>query len=163
MDIDAARLRQVLTYEPDTGIFRWRVSLGSRSRPGASVGCPDALGYLRVTIDKKNYKLHRLAFLYMTGEWPAGCVDHIDGDPSNNRWVNLRDVDHYINMQNRRRARKGNATGLIGATYCKQNDNWYSKIRSEGRYITLGRFSSPEEAHAAYIAAKRRLHPGNTL
>lgn len=163
MDLTADELRERLHYNPETGVFTWRRDVGSRGKAGAVVGCPDKNGYLRVRINNQLMLLHRVAFLYVTGCWPDGDVDHRNGCTSDNRWENLRVVDHKTNMQNRRRARKGNVSGLIGAMKARTPGRWRSFIRVEGRYVSLGMFDDPESAHAAYIAAKRQFHEGNTL
>lgn len=101
---------------------------------------------------------HRLAWLYMTGEWPRQEIDHIDGDRANNKWLNLRDVDHATNMQNRRVAQSNNVGGFLGVSR-----------RAESIHIAyvgtkyIGSFRTPEEAHAAYVQRKRAAHDGCTI
>jgi hypothetical protein len=97
----------------------------------------------------------------MTGEWPAGEVDHIDGDRTNNKWSNLRDVPRLENAQNKRRANANNRTGLLGVSPDKKR--FRAVITANGKRKTVGAFSSAEEAHDAYLAEKRRLHQGSTL
>lgn len=160
--ITQERLRELLDYNPDSGVFRWRVSLGSKVK-GAMAGCPTSAGYLRVRADGRLYYLHRLAFLFVNGRMPPEHVDHINGDVADNRLSNLREVSRQTNMQNRRRARSGNAAGLIGAQFRRDTGRWHSKIRVGGTYLHLGYFDTPQQAHEAYIAAKRKHHEGNTL
>lgn len=121
-------------------------------------------GYKRIFIDGKLYLSHRLAFLYMTGEWPGKVVDHLNGDPSDNRFCNLRSTDQKTNLQNKRRAQKTNkSSGLLGVTFHKQTGKFIAAIGSNGKRLHLGYFSDPQEAHQAYLEKKRELHEGNTL
>lgn len=161
--ISADRLREVLVYEPATGVFNNKVTRSARARAGAVSGSPDADGYLLVCIDWRTYKLHQLAFLYMAGEWPAGLVDHIDTCRSNNAWANLRDVSHSINSQNRRDSYSNSGTGLLGASYDKGRKRFLAQISIHGKKTNLGRFKTAELAHQAYVEAKRKHHKGNTL
>lgn len=90
MMLTAERLREVLTYCPDTGCFRWKVRMGSRAAVGAVAGTRTRAGYTQIRIDGKYYKAHRLAVLYMTGACPAGDVKCLTGTRSDDRWCNLR-------------------------------------------------------------------------
>lgn len=103
--------------------------------------------------------------LLMTGDSPPDdmTVDHIDGDKLNNRWSNLRVVTQAVNNQNLRSARVGSKSGLIGAHWNKQDKKWQAGIRINGKNVHLGKFDTPEEAHAAYIAKKREVHDGCTI
>lgn len=155
----AARVRELLIYDPETGIFKRRVG-------GAGFRITDAVGTvrhdgLRVLIDRQHYYLHRLAWLYMTGAWPAHFIDHIDGDNKNNAFRNLRDVAHKLNMQNQRRAHRDAASRLLGV--CRSRNHWAAFIAHGGKNVYLGVFDTEEAAHAAYLEAKRRLHDGCTL
>lgn len=166
-DLTAARLREVLHYEPLTGVFTRRIDVvgahgAVRFRAGEVAGCADARGYRKIGIAQCRYQAHRLAWLYMTGSWPAKNIDHIDGDGLNNRFANLRDVAQGVNVQNRQRVSARNATGLLGA-YRSKLGYTTAKIVADGRRIYLGSFATAEEAHAAYLEAKRKLHEGCTI
>jgi hypothetical protein len=154
-------VEQLLAYDPETGEFRWRVSRGNVAA-GSVAGHLQVNGYLRVSVFYRRYLAHRLAFLLMTGQWPPEQVDHKDGDPSNNRWENLRAVTHSENMHNQKRAHRNNgASGFLGvspSTHSKKNP-WRAAIRLENKQRHLGYFTTAEEAYAAYMAAKRELHP----
>ena len=165
-DLIAARVREVLSYDRDTGVFRWRVNAGrwGRIKAGTETGSPDSHGHLRIQIDGTLHYAHRLAWVHVTGEWPSGDVDHIDGTPANNRWANLRDVPHQTNTENRRRAHRGKKSGLpMGVSIDKRDGALRADITVDGKAYSLGRFSSPELAHAAYVEAKRRRHKGCTI
>lgn len=155
-DLTAQRLRELLDYDPLTGEVRWR------NRPGVLAGNLEPNGYISICIDLHREKAHRLAWVYMTGARPKGLIDHIDGDPSNNRWINLRDASHAVNIQNQRKAHKDNASGLLGVSLHKEG-RWRAQIRCGSTRRSLGIYPTPEAAHAAYLAAKRAMHPGCTI
>lgn len=160
-DLTLSRLHELIEYVPETGLFFWRKSSG-RCKAGTLAGTEGGNGYLQISIKKHRNYLHRIAWFYMTGEWPKDDIDHLDGNRSNNRWSNLREATRTINMQNRRSvAANKTSCSLLGAY--KTRKHWLSKIRVDGGNIHLGVFDTAEEAHAAYIEAKRRLHPGCTL
>lgn len=146
-------------YNPKTGLLYKRWSYGLKETGSNNKG------YLKCRINGFDYLVHRLACLYMTGEWPEGEVDHIDGDPSNNAWNNLRVGSKSDNMENRKNAKKHNlSTGLLGAfSNGKPNGKFVAKITAQGKPKHLGTFDTPEEAHQAYVEAKRQLHSFNTL
>lgn len=158
-DLTAERLRQFFYYSIVSGRFYRLVDRGP-ARAGDVVGTL-VEGYLSVYIDGKNYRLHRLAFLYLTGEWPAFEVDHVNGRPADNMWINLRDVTHAINRQNMRAESRTARSGFVGVTW--HRGKWRASIKKDGVKRQIGRFDTPEEASAAQVAAKRQLHPGCTI
>ncbi len=165
-DITADRVRELLHYDKETGVFTWRIDVGrwGRTKAGTVTGSPDANGHLRIQVDGVLLYAHRIAWLYMTGHWPTGDVDHRDGCPSNNVWSNLRDVLHQTNTENRRRATKDKKSGLpIGVSIDRRDDTIRADITVNGKTISLGRYSTPEAAHTAYLDAKRKLHAGCTI
>jgi hypothetical protein len=120
-------------------------------------------GYLIISIRQRGYQAHRLAWLYMHGEWPQKYIDHINCDKLDNRIANLRDVTARVNSENRKRAPCNNKyTGLMGVSYGSKN-SWKATIVVRGKARHLGNFPSPEMAHEAYVAAKREHHEGCTL
>jgi hypothetical protein len=116
-----------------------------------------------IEIDQRNYKAHRLAWLYVHGVWPTGEIDHRNGDPRDNRIANLRDVTHAVNLQNLTKPRAGCKSGMLGAQWDASRQKWKASIRTQGASKHLGRFDTPEEAHEAYKNAKRKLHDGCTI
>lgn len=161
-NLTAQRLREVLYYDPDTGIFKWRVRTSNRVSVGQVAGTPAGDGYVLIRIGKRCWA-HRLAWLYMTGKWPDGEVDHWDTNRSNNRWSNLRDVSGQTNSQNLRKAKSTSSSGLLGAFYFKSRDCFRAQISVNGRAKHIGYFTTAELAHAAYVKAKRALHAGCTI
>lgn len=155
--ITAERLRELLHYDPETGVFT-RLSCRCHSELlGQPAGCLDSKGYIRIRVDGRKYRAHRLAWLYMTGFWPEDDVDHKDVDPSNNRWANLRKATKAQNTRNSRRP-ANNTSGYKGASWNIAAQKWVGTIGHNGEKIYLGCFDTPEAAHAAYCAAAQRLH-----
>lgn len=165
--VTPARLREVLHYDPATGIFTWRYSRKGRpGKAGAVAGSVCDRGYRYICIDRIKYLAHRLAWLYVHGEWPACEIDHRDGVRGANWIGNLRPATSTMNKQNQRRARVDNLSGgMLGVSIQRDNGDvrYRARIMVQGKEIGLGRFDSPEAAHAAYVEAKRRLHEGCTL
>lgn len=156
-------LRQALEYVPETGDFR-RIGhqTGRKPKnPSRAGSLHAASGYWLVCVLGRQYKAHRLAWLYMTGEWPNQTIDHIDGDRANNRWGNLRDVSRAANYRNKRRAKSNSKTGLLGVS--PNNGRFQARICTDGRIQYLGCFATPEEAHEAYVQAKRLTHDTCTI
>lgn len=159
--LSADQLKLVLRYEPETGLF---IRLhGQRNRKGHVAGSTGVSGYVAITVGKFSYRAHRLAWLYINGEWPRDEIDHINGIRHDNRYANLRAVSRVGNLQNQRRAAAHNRTGLIGAHFNKATNKYVSRIGIGGKSVFLGYFSSPEGAHEAYVKAKRQLHPASTI
>jgi hypothetical protein len=150
----ADQVRRKFHYDSATGVFIHRAS-------GATAGSRRADGRIALTIGGKSFAAHRIAWLYETGNWPLAEIDHLDGDPGNNRFANLRDVDRKTNMQNQRSAHSDNALGVLGVH--RENDRFMAQISINGRPKRIGYFDTLEEAHNAYLDMKRRVHPGNLL
>lgn len=162
-DITAARLRELLHYNPATGEFTWLVTIGMNAQAGDIAGSTDDMRYRRIGIEGRRYRAHRLAWLYMTGKWPASQIDHEDTNKGNNRWKNLREATGTTNGQNRRSSHGDNSTGLLGVTFCTKRQLFVARIWDGKRNRYLGQYAIAEDAHAAYVKAKRSIHPGNTL
>jgi hypothetical protein len=146
------RLKELLRYEPLTGLLFWRAP-NHRQAKGA-IGCPTK-GYLCVWVNGHYYALHRLAWLYMCGSFPEKLVDHINGDRTDNRWDNLREVTHAQNLQGARKSRTDSKTGILGVCTDRRYPGRFSAFITRHRVRTyLGTFSCPIEAGAAYAAAK---------
>jgi hypothetical protein len=158
--LTASRLRELLDYDPDTGVFRWRLKIG-RSIVGNVAGCRDRLGYVVITIDKRHYFAHRLALLYVNGAFPTNHIDHRNGVTNDNRLSNLRDVTVSENMQNQRGPRSNNISGYLGVS--PHYGKWNARIMVNGDQRKLGRFATAREAYAAYLKAKRELHSACTI
>lgn len=160
--ITAERLRELLHYDPETGVLSRRVRVGC-AQAGRQLGTTHH-GYLVASVGDRLYRVHRLIWLYVHGSWPRGFIDHINGERADNRIANLRDATASINAQNIRACRRDNkATGRLGVGFDPRDGRYRAKIGHQGRQKYLGSFSTADEAHAAYVEAKRRLHEGCTL
>jgi hypothetical protein len=155
-NLTAERLRELLDYDPETGRF---------SKNGAQRGfLVPPKNYVRVHLDGRQRLAHRLAWLYVYGEWPSGQVDHLNGDKTDNRIANLRCVSAAQNMQNIRSAKSYNKTGgLLGVCRPSGESKYVAQISVGGVNRYIGRYDTAEEAHAAYLAEKRKLHEGCTI
>ncbi len=160
-DLIADELRRLLSYDPQTGIFLRRFRTRGAPAPTVAIGSPNSDGYLRVSLQGKQYLLHRLAYVYMTGVWPSGVVDHIDGDRTNNAYGNLRNTTRAGNNQNLRKCRASGTSGYLGVH--KKGDKWRAQITTDRKQLHLGTYERPEDAHEVYLAAKRMLHHTCTL
>lgn len=158
-DITQARLKELLNYDPKTGVFTWKKNRAG-VRSGSTAGCIDTAsnsGYVRIGLDSTVHQAHRLAWLYVYGCFPEQQLDHINRDRSDNRIENLRQVTNTINQWNRAKNRNS-ASGHQGVSLHKLTKKWQAKISANGRTMHLGLFDTPEAAHAAYIAAKKEYH-----
>lgn len=159
--LDRDGLMAAIDYDPETGSFVWKRRADKAANwntrwAGKPAGTYDKDGYLCITINGFWYKAHRLAVLFVTGEWPEQDVDHEDLDPGNNRWLNLRTASRTDNNGNR--AMAGNAaSGLKGAYLVPSTGRWYSRIQRGEVSEYLGTYDTKEEAHAAYVRAAERL------
>ena len=157
-NITPDRLREILDYHPDTGVFTWRLKIARGVVVGNVAGSTRSSEYVRIVIDRCNYSAHRLAWLYMTGEWPKNQIDHINGVKTDNRFTNLREATISENARNRGRPKKGAARGLKGVTFRASRGKWEAQIMPHGRSIFLGMFDNAEAAHAAYCAAAEKYY-----
>lgn len=159
--ITSDRLRDLLNYDRGTGVLTWRVRRGGCVNAEDVAGRIHHTGYIAVCVDGRMYLAHRLAWLYVTGEWPVDQVEHRNGIRSDNRWDNLRAATNAENGQNRQGAHVNNKSGMLGVS--PSRGLWRATINVDGKQKYLGRFSTPEDAHAAYLKAKSVLHPFQTL
>jgi HNH endonuclease len=151
--VTSARLRELLDYDPDTGEFRWLDRVCGRVRADLVAGTLADNGYWLITLDRRQYRAHQLAWFYMTGEW-CSLIDHRDGDPSNNRWSNLRSATLSQSNANRR-LHRNNSCGLKGVS--RSRSGWRATIHKNRQKHHLGIFPTPQDAHAAYVKAARKL------
>ncbi len=158
MELTQERLKELLSYDPLTGVFLWRVKLSNKN-PGDVAGCKKRV-YIVISIDDVIYRAHHLAWLYMTGEWPNPFVDHRDLNKHNNVWTNLREATKSQNMANVGII-KSNKSGLKGVSRYRAGESygkpWQACIGKDGKSRHLGHFATKEEAHAAYVAAAENL------
>ena len=147
MTLTVEELGRIVDYDPVTGSFRWRErGKGRRAHVGRY-----RHGRLQIGIGYKRYFAHRLAWLYVYGRWPFQ-IDHINGDPTDNRIANLRETTQQQNLWNSR-AKSHNKSGLKGVSWHKQRQVWRADIRAQGKKKHLGYFETKEAAHEAYVGA----------
>lgn len=156
--LTAERLRAMLHYDPETGLF---TRIGTRKRRpnrAGGVGYVTPFGYLHIRINCCGmFSAHRLAWLYVYGEWPDGVIDHINGDATDNRIVNLRVATQAQNSANQGKQCR-NTSGYKGVYWDKRRSKWMAQIGVQGRYKYLGRYDTAEEAHEAYREGCLRFH-----
>jgi len=157
VNLSIERLREVLSYSPESGLFFWKIATNNSIKVGQIAGCACCDGYMFIRIDSKRYMSHRLAWFYMTGNWPKYQIDHIDCDKANNRISNLREATNAQNQRNRGR-RRDNSSGYKGVSWNSARRKWQSRIKLNGRYKSLGYYDSPDAAWIAYCESANRLH-----
>lgn len=169
-------LRQLLAYDPETGKLFWKErgpewfrdtdgrtaqhacrNWNARYAGQEAFTPKDAHGYRIGAIKDVKYKAHRVIWALVHGAWPVGDVDHVNMDRADNRIANLREADRSQNMRNRGATRR-NSTGLKGVCWDGEKKKWLAQIKLDGRNKYLGRYDTPEEAHAAYVKAATREH-----
>ncbi|NWC11862.1 HNH endonuclease [Pseudomonas agarici] len=138
--VDIAGIQAAVSYDPETGVFIRKTSAG-RMQKGSVAGSSDSYGYSRIKIGSRQFKAHILAFVLMTGSRPAGVVDHINGDPADNRWANLRACSQSTNLRNTA-LRQDNRTGVHGVHWDASMSRWVATIRQSDGRKTRKNFSS---------------------
>lgn len=151
------KLKDILDYSPDTGLFIWKKWRSRLAKKGGVAGKVDRIngGYLVIGICKRIYKAHRLAWFYAYGEWPNGYIDHINHDKLDNRICNLREASAKQNQQNLP-VRSNNSSGATGVSFLKHMNKWRAYIHFEGKQILLGRFENIEDAIFARKKANKK-------
>ena len=168
-------LKECLHYDPNTGIFTWKVRPVSHFEDGVRhtvmdicsrwnikhvntiAGSKDSKGYIVITINNKPYKAHRLSWLYTYGYFPENKIDHFDRDKSNNRIINLREVGDVCSVQNTGIS-KNNTSGVKGVSWCKECQKWQARISIHGKRKNLGFFLKFDNAVKARFAEERDNH-----
>ena len=154
----------MLHYDPETGVFTWKIASG-KARIGAVAGAvqlnitrkPSSYKRLRIGFNGTRYMAHRLAWLYVFGVWPNADVAHINCDALDNRIANLREATRSENQYNHP-APKNNTSGVKGVTWNSASRKWMAQIKTGGRYIYLGEFTTKEAAAAVRHAATMKYH-----
>ena len=161
-DLKQDRLKELLGYDPETGLFTWKVTRGGTARAGTLAGtlCKQR-GYFQISIDNRLHQSHRLAWFYTHGVWPDE-LDHINRVRTDNRLENLREVTSSQNNQNAS-LRSNNTSGFKGVSFCSRTGRWRAQIRVDGKGRDLGRHRTPEEAFEAYRKGAAMYHTHNFL
>lgn len=145
----------VLRYEPHTGKLFWKIHRPGPQRSDREAGNRDRLGYIGITFKYRVYMAHRIVWLLVHGEWPPHMIDHINGDPSDNRISNLRPATYIQNRANAGPAAKS-LTGIKGVR--RQKNRFRVTIHLDGKDKNLGSFTDISEAAAAYERAAEQIH-----
>ena len=158
-DLTQARLKELLSYDPDTGNFIWikKTSVYSSILIGSVAGSVNDRGYKYIKIDGKDYRAHRLAWLYVYGEFPDDIIDHMNRDRADNRISNLRIVTQSVNSKNGK-IRKNNTSGITGVYWYKPTQKWLALASINKKLTRLGLFDTIEEAIAARKAAEKKFY-----
>ena len=146
--------KELLDYNPETGVITWKVQRGSR-KAGTKAGTINGMGYQQIFVNYKTYLAHRLAWLLHSKEWPPEEIDHINGDRSDNRYMNLRLVNKQENHRNERKNRR-NKSGVMGVNSQPGPNPWYVQIRCNGRNKHVGVFADWFDAVCARKAAEHK-------
>lgn len=156
-ELTQERLKDLLDYDPETGVFTWKVSRRGRgTAAGRVAGKRHCEGYVSIGIDGRQYLAHRLAILYTDGAFPSQDTDHMNGDRSDNRRENLREASRSQNNMNSK-LRSTNKTGIRGV-YESKRGRFISRVNFDGVCISLGSFSCPREAAHAYNKAAVQIY-----
>ena len=153
-ELTAEYLRSILHYDPATGVFTWKVRTANSVKVGDVAGSPDGHGYLLISVRSRLHKAHRLAWLHTYGVWPKDQIDHINRIGTDNRISNLREATNKQNNQNRSKP-SNNTSGCTGVRWNKQNSKWRAQIMHNYKQISLGYFTTLEEALSARKAAQK--------
>lgn len=157
-----AKAMELLSYDPETGAFRWKVlrnGFAGGVRPGDIAGTDNGQGYVQINVAQRIWRAHRLAWLFMTGDVPPKGfeIDHINGERSDNRWSNLRQVSRRQNNYNLGISKR-NISGTKGVSWIARNNKWLARLKVDGRIIHLGEFDLLSDAVAARKAGERAHH-----
>ena len=154
-------LKSKISYDSNTGNFRYKIKASQNTNVGDIVGGFDKDGYCQIPFNNKLYKGHRIAWLFYYDEQPDKMIDHKDSNPSNNCIFNLRLATKSENNQNQKIARSDNKSGYLGVSINKNSrkNPYTASIGLNGKVIRIGSFPTAELAHAAYIKKKKEIHP----
>ena len=155
--LSALDVRELLLYDEVSGQFTWRHTMGGKARAGTVAGSRDSKGYTQIKVNGRLHLAHRLAWLYVHGEWPKGHLDHIDRNQTNNAIGNLRPCSHAENHQNTG-VRSDNTSGATGVSFNAKSGKWLAYINVNGKRVRLGLFASLGAAVLARATAKRKHH-----
>lgn len=156
-DLTQKRLKELLSYDPETGVFRWKIKLSFRTQIGSIAGTIHLQGYRLIHIQYKKYGAHRLAWLYCNGTWPPSALDHINRNKDDNRITNLRLATRRQNGINVG-LNKANTSGFKGVHWHKRDEVWQVLIHVYKKKIYLGSYKDVMEAAKAYNKAAIRMH-----
>lgn len=156
-----AQIKELFHYDPETGVFLWKVALSKKVKPLSAAGCLNGAGYVQIGFYKQLQLAHRLAWIYMIGKWPNHEVDHIDGVRTNNSWSNLREATPKQNRENLPLSKK-NTSGFRGVTWHKKAKKWCAQVTHNYKGFYIGLFDTAEEAAKAAAHKRAELFTHDT-
>lgn len=157
LEFEISEIRRLLSYNPVSGLFRWNFTR-SRTLAGTIAGTKKKGGWINISVNKKTHQAHRLAFVMMTGAFPAFEVDHKDCNPANNKWNNLRPATSAQNNWNSR-IRKDNSTGVKGVSFIKRFNKYRATLKANGKLV-FSRYCDTITEAASAVSKARSLHHG---
>lgn len=137
--ITQKKLKKILNYNSETGIFTNKTTRSNRAIKNSIAGNIQKDGYVRIRINRKNYYAHRLAWLFVYGDMPTGHIDHINHNKADNRMINIRESTHQENCKNQSK-RSDNTSGVVGVSWNKKRNRWEARIKIDGTNKFLGYF-----------------------
>jgi hypothetical protein len=150
--ITQQRLKELLYYDPISGKWTWIKKHCYKVVVGKEAGYVNPYGYRIIQIDRHLYRAHRLAVLYITGQWPSKEIDHRFGCRDDNRWSEIREANKRQQQANAKR-RSDNTSGHKGVVWDKERKCWKAQIAAPDKFKFLGRFQTFDEACQAYATA----------
>src|SRR5215472_932811 len=157
-DLSPELIKSYFDYSPETGQLRWIDRPARRIHIGDIAGFPDDQSRIKIGIGGKEYFAHRIIWVWVTGKWPDKEIDHINENPSDNRWANLREATPSQNHRNRGKQRN-NTTGYKGVTFVRARNKYVAGVKLNGKRYNVGRtFSTAEEAYEAVCKLAAKLH-----
>ncbi|MEQ1964368.1 HNH endonuclease [Xenorhabdus khoisanae] len=157
MKISRESLKELLDYNPDTGFFTWKKTVNRSALAGQKAGTVNSNGHIAIKISRRAYLAHQLAWLYMTGGWPAHEIDHMNVNGSDNRWCNLRQCTRTENEMNKG-IRSDNTSGYKGVSWNKRAKKWMTKVKLNNKCVFSGYFDDIELADLAAREARDKYH-----
>ena len=155
--INQKQLKERLDYNPETGLFHWKRKTSNSMRPSLLAGGIDRDGYNYIVIQGKSYCVHRLAWLFMDGDFPSGSLDHINQIRSDNRWINLRQATNGQNACNSKTPSK-NTSGVKGVSWIEKRKRWQASLVVDGKQVFAKRFKNLDEAKSSIMKAREQFH-----
>lgn len=164
LPIDQQRIRELFAYDPDAGVFTRKICTAPQRKVGEVAGSKDHAGYVTIVFDRKWYKAHRMAWVYLNGDIPEGFeIDHANGIRDDNRIENLRLATRSQNAQNQKRPHRDSATEKRGVTLHKRTGKFAAQIFVDGKNHHLGLFDDVDSAAEARVTAEREIRPFSPL
>ncbi len=158
------RAKELLDYCAETGVLTRKIRLSNSVQVGEIAGfAHPTKKYISLYVDGIPYKAHRVIWLMHHGDWPKNQIDHINGNRTDNRIENLRDVSGQVNCQNKRKVGSKNTSGVLGVSWMESAKKFRAQLQVDGKPMYLGLSPDKESAHEAYLKAKRQHHEGCTI